>query len=192
MHHRPPSKAARPLASVEPPVAEATPNPKYLPPQSNDPHGATLSFHRLPAPSGVAPDQGKEGGSRSLTLPTSSAASRVGQQPVNVHRAILEHLVAALHLLDGTAMLDIAFTEAAVSVAPPGQAEPRRMKLVRFAERHDVSLSTVKKWVRLGLPTNGIVGRGVRVKVEEGDRWVDSGGPVLALRTRGAARAQRS
>ena len=50
-----------------------------------------------------------------------------------------------------------------------------------WGERHEVCVSTVKHWRRLGLPTNGIKGRGVRIKVAEADAWFDAGGPKLAL-----------
>jgi hypothetical protein len=65
------------------------------------------------------------------------------------------------------------------------------MKMEAWGERYDVRISTVKRWRRLGLPTNGIKGRGVRVKVPEADDWVDAGGPKLALAAAGARHARR-
>ncbi len=65
------------------------------------------------------------------------------------------------------------------------------MKMKEWGKRHEVCLSTVKYWRRLGLPTNGIEGRGVRVKLPEADNWVHAGGPKLALAAAGAKHARR-
>lgn len=65
---------------------------------------------------------------------------------------------------------------------PPSASMPAERKWIRqgeFALRHSVSVSQVRKWCMHGLPTNGIKGRGVRIKVTEGDAWVEAGGPEL-------------
>jgi hypothetical protein len=68
--------------------------------------------------------------------------------------------------------------------------EHRFLKLADFAVRHGVSLSTVKYWRRLGLATNGVEGRGVRVNVVEADAWLAARGPKLALAAAGARHAR--
>lgn len=65
------------------------------------------------------------------------------------------------------------------------------MKFTDYAVRHGVGLSTVKSWRRLGLPTNGVRGRGVRIKVKEADAWVEAGGPRLAFFEAGARDARK-
>ncbi|MFI5297817.1 MAG: hypothetical protein ACHREM_06920 [Polyangiales bacterium] len=66
------------------------------------------------------------------------------------------------------------------------------MKLKEFADRYGVCVGTVKKWMRLGMPTNGVEGRGVRIRVVEAEAWYDAGGPQLALAAAGARHARKA
>ena len=76
-------------------------------------------------------------------------------------------------------------------VVPPPVLLPQFMKMKTYAAHRDVSVSTVKYWRKLGLPTNGTKGRGVRIMVAEADQWLDAGGPQLAMAALGAHSAQR-
>jgi hypothetical protein len=49
------------------------------------------------------------------------------------------------------------------------------MDAAAFAARRSVSASTVKRWIRQGLP-HARLGRIVRVKVADAERWLDNHG----------------
>jgi hypothetical protein len=70
-------------------------------------------------------------------------------------------------------------------VAPPAPAEWMTVK--RFAQHRQVCASTIRKWIRLGMP-HSRSGRVVRVRLRAADEWVDGDGPRLAVK-RLAARA---
>jgi hypothetical protein len=81
------------------------------------------------------------------------------------------------------------------SVVTPKSSELRRyLKQKDYAALRSVSVSTVKTWCRLGLPTNGVRGRGIRIKLAEAEAWLEAGGLELAVREAGArhARTRRS
>ena len=90
----------------------------------------------------------------------------------------------------GLATLNPNLPSAAIDV-PSNVARSQYMKMRDYAVRQDVSISTVKFWRRLGLATNGVKGRGVRIKVVEADAWVEAGGPKLALAAAGARHTRR-
>jgi len=108
----------------------------------------------------------------------------------SVNGAERDEIMAGIRILG---RLVIAATPAPplTDISPASTVERRWMKLADFAVRHDYSLSTVKHWRRLGLPTNGIDGRGVRVNVSEGDAWLAAGGPRLAIAAAGACHGRR-
>jgi hypothetical protein len=68
--------------------------------------------------------------------------------------------------------------------------ERRYLKQKDYATLRSVSVSTVKTWCRLGLPTNGVQGRGIRIKLAEAEAWLEAGGLELAMREAGARHAR--
>jgi hypothetical protein len=66
------------------------------------------------------------------------------------------------------------------------QAEPSTppadyVAMSTFAEQMNVSVNTVRGWIRLGLPTITI-GRVVRVRVKEARGWLEQGGDRTVVR----------
>ncbi len=100
-------------------------------------------------------------------------------------------------LFDGTSALDVrslrslalqlqvVSCEILERVGEPAQATSAApavpyMTLAEYARARNVSLSTVKRWCRLGLPC-ARSGRVVRVRVEDADHWNDSGAADAAI-----------
>lgn len=77
---------------------------------------------------------------------------------------------AIIHELEGEA------------TAPRSSPPPANYATVSaFAEQLNVSVNTVRGWVKLGLPTV-TVGRVVRVRVQEARAWLDEGGDRTMVR----------
>lgn len=72
--------------------------------------------------------------------------------------------------------------------APPkAQPEPIWLDVARFAERRGVSVSTVRKWLREGLPAARRE-RVVRIRVTEAEAWLDAGVERVRIPTLVSAR----
>ena len=56
--------------------------------------------------------------------------------------------------------------------------------LTQFAKLHGVSVRSVRRWVRLGLPAHRVGKRSVRIRLREGSAWVESGAAIVAKRPR--------
>lgn len=70
----------------------------------------------------------------------------------------------------------------AALVTQSGQPGPRLYATSeQYAEHRGVSLSTVKRWIKLGLPSSMNVGVR-RINVEQSDEWLDSGGTNIHRR----------
>ena len=86
----------------------------------------------------------------------------------------------------GAALAAIAGGDAATTIAG---ALPAYMTVAAYAKHRACSPSTVKRWLKFGLPS-ARYGRGlVRVKVAEADRWVDSGAATRAVEELGKGAA---
>jgi hypothetical protein len=105
------------------------------------------------------------------------------------HQAEIMGLLGRLVGAGGSSSKEAPPPAAPPAPVPPSVSMPAERKWItqkEFAYRHSVSVSQVRKWCMHGLPTNSIKGRGVKIKVIEGDAWVESGGPELVrLRERG-------
>jgi hypothetical protein len=76
--------------------------------------------------------------------------------------------------------------------APAGGQQARLyMKLKEYADYRRVGRTTLYEWRKLGLPTNGAEGKGLRIKVPEADAWLDAGGPELAIRESAERQAKK-
>lgn len=58
------------------------------------------------------------------------------------------------------------------TVTPSRPGAPVFMKPAAYARRRDVSLRTIQRWVKLGLP-HETVGAITRIRVAEADRWTE-------------------
>jgi hypothetical protein len=115
-------------------------------------------------------------------------ANTVGlSTPVDDLRLGDPNLAAGLRLL-GAAVR--SHQPESVPSATPAPAR-RFMKEKEYEDYRRVGKTTLHKWRKLGLPTNGIQGRGIRIKVPEADAWLDAGGPELAIRESAERQAKK-
>jgi hypothetical protein len=159
---------------------------------ANDGFVAAFDRHRFAAFTTPANENPPVVEATEVPLHESSAASQLGTTGIRQKSFSLTlsdpELEAGIRALGKL----IQSSEPAKANAPVAlDVERKYMTMAAWGQRHGKSVSTVKHWRRLGLPTNGIEGHGVRVKVREADDWVDAGGPKLALAAAGAKHARR-
>jgi hypothetical protein len=87
-------------------------------------------------------------------------------------------------LLRMRAMIDqaLAHDVSQVPAAPPAAPTPKpRMTIREYAEHRDVGISTVRRWIKRGLPHHQLGRKLIRVDVLKADAWLDDAGtrPVL-------------
>ena len=91
------------------------------------------------------------------------------------------------HLLRARAELDQAI---AALPLEDGPAPATYATVAGFALRQGVSGSTVRSWVRAGLPCTKI-GRVVRIPIQQAEAWCSSGGANAAVRRLASVDAHR-
>ena len=75
-------------------------------------------------------------------------------------------------LLQARALIDEALQHSGKEPSEP--AAPELLTLAEYAHHRRASISTVRKWVRMGLP-HSRVGRLVRIDPAQADEWLERG-----------------
>lgn len=75
--------------------------------------------------------------------------------------------------------------------APVQDREPKYMRVRDFARSRGYAESTVRAWVRLGMP-HVPAGRGSRILVTGADEWIAAGGARLAIERRAVADTRKA
>jgi hypothetical protein len=89
-----------------------------------------------------------------------------------------------LLLLRVRAMIDQALAHdisQPAPVAPMASPLKTRMTIREYAEHRDVGVSTVRRWIKRGLPHHQLGRKLIRVDVIKADAWLDNAGtrPIL-------------
>ncbi len=86
-------------------------------------------------------------------------------QLAHAYRGLAASLVEVADLLETTP-----------TPAPDTPVTALYLTTTAYAQRHDVSARTVRRWLVLGLPHHKAGARVVRIHVSDADAWIEAGG----------------
>ena|GEM_PF-4829966 len=89
------------------------------------------------------------------------------------------------------ALLIVADQMQVPTPTPAKEHEPKYMRVRDFARSRGYSESTIRSWVRVGMP-HVPSGRGSRILVAGADEWISAGGARLAIERRAVAETRKA
>jgi hypothetical protein len=75
---------------------------------------------------------------------------------------------------------DVLSASPAAPIEQPAMQEPRALCVEKYAKSRGFSVSTVRRWIKIGCP-HVLTGRGARIIVAQADAWLAAGGARAAV-----------